>query len=441
MRMVRAALVLSLCGGTLLLAQRRGTFVLVNVNVLPMDRDTVLAGQTVLIRDGVIQQVGVSSLVRIPAGTTRIDAGGKYLMPGLADMHIHMAGPRRIQEELLKMYVVAGVTTIMNLRGTSDNLALRSDIRSGRVFGPDMYTVGRFVNAPFFVTPDSVEQEVVAQKRAGYDFIKMHGELSREAYARLHAVGKREGIRIIGHAPRTLGIDAVFAERQYALAHAEEFLYDTTGSSRDVDLPKFEPRIPELTRKMAAAGIWLMPNLTAYRNIGLMVQDLPAHLARPDMRYLPAAIRAGWEPGLNPYTRRFGREKAPGILARHALLQKLTKSFHGAGVKLLVGTDGLNVGTIPGFSVHDELQELVEAGLSPYHSLRAATANASAFLGSSPCIGQVRAGCVADLLLLDASPLSAIGNTRRITGVMVRGRWLSRKELDRLLASLAAGGR
>jgi imidazolonepropionase-like amidohydrolase len=441
MRIVRAAVALALCGGTPLLAQGRGTFAFVNVNVLPMDRDTVLAGQTVLIRDGLIQQVGASSQVRIPAGATRIEAGGKYLMPGLADMHIHMAGPREIQEELLKMYVVAGVTTILNMRGTSDNLALRSDIRSGRVFGPDMYTVGRYVNAPFFVTPDSVEAEVVAQKRAGYDFIKMHGELSRDAYARLHAVGKREGIRIIGHAPRTLGIDAVFAERQYALAHAEEFLYDTTGSSRDADLPKFEPRIPELTRKMIAADIWLMPNLTAYRNIGLMAQDLPAILARPDMNYLPAGIRAGWGPQTNPYTRRFGPEKAPGILARHALLQKLTKAFDSAGVKLLVGTDGLNVGTIPGFSAHDELQELVEAGLSPYHALRAATANASAFLGSSPCIGHVRARCVADLLLLDANPLSGIGNTRRMAGVMVRGRWVSRQELDRLLASLAAGGR
>ena len=441
MRVFRAALALSLCGGTPLLAQGRGALAVVNANVLPMDSDTLLAGQTVLIRDGIIQQVGPSSSVRIPPGTTRIEAGGKYLMPGLADMHVHMVGPRQFQEELLKMYVVTGVTTILNMRGTPDHLVLRADIRAGRVFGPDMYTVGRFVNAPFFVTPDSVEQEVVAQKRAGYDFIKMHGELSREAYARLNLVGKREGIRIIGHAPRTLGIDVVFAEHQYALAHGEEFLYDTTGSSRDADLPKFEPRIPELARKMVAADMWLMPNLTAYHIIGLMAQDLSAILARPEMKYLPAVARGGWGPGTNPYTQRFGPEKAPGILARHALLQKLTKAFDSAGVKLLIGTDGFNTGVVPGWSAHDELQELVTAGLSPYHALRAATASASAFLGASPCIGQVRAGCVADLLLLDANPLGNIGNTRRIAGVMLRGRWLSRQELDRLLESLEAGGR
>jgi hypothetical protein len=441
MRALYAALMLSLCGGSSLLAQGRGSVAFVNARVLPMDRDTLLTEQTVLVRNGIIQQVGPSRQVRIPAGVTRIEAAGKFLMPGLADLHVHMDGPRAIKAELLKMYAVAGVTTILNLRGTPADLALRSDIRAGKVLGPDMYTAGRFVNPPFFNTPDSVEQEVVAQKRAGYDFIKMHGELSREAYARLNAAGRREGIRIIGHAPRMLGIDVVFAERQYALVHAEEFLYDTTGSSRDVDLPKVEARIPEFTRKTAAAGTWVMPNLTGYKVIGLMARDLPSVLARPEMKYLPSAISWGWQPGTNPYTKRFGPEKAPGILARHALLQKLTKSFHAAGVGLLIGTDGLNVGVVPGFAAHDELQELVDAGLTPYHALRAGTANASRFLTASPCIGQVRAGCAADLLLLDANPLRSIGNTRRIAGVMLRGRWVPRAELDRLLESLEAGAR
>jgi hypothetical protein len=323
------------------------------------------------------------------------------------------------------------------MRGTPESLALRAEIRAGRVPGPSFYTVGPYVNEPFIVTPDSVEKEVVAQKRAGYDFIKLHGNLSREAYARLNAVGRREGIRIIGHAPRNLGVDALFAERQYALAHAEEFLYDTTNSSRDADLPRFESRIPELTRRTLAAGIWLMPNLTAYRNIGLMAQDLAAMLDRPEMKYLPGAVRAGWGPETNPYTRRFGPEKAPGILARHALLQQLTNAFDSAGVKLLLGTDGLNVGTVPGFSAHDELQELVDAGLTRYQALRAATANANEFLGASQCIGYVRVGCVADVVLLDGNPLVDIANSRRIAGVMTRGRWLSRAELTRTLEWLS----
>ena len=138
MRVFRAALALSLCGGTPLVAQARGTVALMNANVLPMDRegDTLLAGQTVLIRDGIIQQVGPSTRVRIPAGTTRIEARGKYLMPGLADMHVHQVGPRQLQEELLKMYVVTGVTTILNMRGTPDHLAMRADIERDACLAP-----------------------------------------------------------------------------------------------------------------------------------------------------------------------------------------------------------------------------------------------------------------------------------------------------------------
>jgi imidazolonepropionase-like amidohydrolase len=411
----------------------------VNVTVLPMDGDRVLAGQTVLVQGDRISAVGQSSRVPIPDGAMRIDARGKFLMPGLVDLHVHQLWTREIQLALLKMYVVNGVTTILNLRGTPEHLAFRHEIADQRVLGPTLYTAGPYVNEPFVVTADSVEREVVSQKRAGYDFIKLHGDLSRDAYARLNSVARREGIRVIGHAPRNLGIDALFAEGQYALVHAEEFLYDTLNRSRDVDLPLFEPRIPGLTRRMAEKGIWLMTTLTAYKNIGLMAANLDRVLARPEMRYLPQTAREVWGPATNPYTRRFGPEKAPGIFRRLALQQKLIRQFDSAGVKLLLGTDGFNTGTVPGWSAHDELQELVAAGLSPYRALRAATANANEFLGATPCIGMVRTGCVADLLLLEANPLQNVRNARRASGVMLRGHWLSREALDRLLASLADG--
>ena len=437
MRALAAFSLLAGLQGSAALAQATTAFV--NVTVIPMDGERVLAGHTVLVQGDRVAAVGPAARVRIPDGATRIDARGKFLMPGLVDLHVHQEWTREMQLALLKMYVVNGVTTILVLRGRPEHLAYRREIADRRIVGPTMYTAGPFVNEPFVVTPDSVEKEVMAQKRAGYDFIKMHGDLSRAAYARLNAVARREGIRVIGHAPRNLGIDALFAERQYALAHAEEFLYDTLNRSRDVDLPLFEPRIPDLTRRMAEAGIWLMPTLTAYKNIGLMAANLDQVLARPEMRYLPQAARTGWGPATNPYTRRFGPEKAPGIFARLALQQKLVRSFDSAGVGLLLGTDGFNTGTVPGWSAHDELSELVAAGLSPYHALRAATANANAFLGATPCIGLVRAGCIADLLLLEANPLQDVRNARRATGVMLRGRWLSRGDLDRMLVSLADG--
>jgi imidazolonepropionase-like amidohydrolase len=259
----------------------------------------------------------------------------------------------------------------------------------------------------------------------------MHGNLSREAYARLMAVSRREGIRVIGHAPRNLGIAVMIAERQYAVAHAEEFIYDTTSSSRDP--AQIEAEIPKLGRSMAQARIWLMPNLTAFKTIGWEVHDLDAVLARPEMHFLPTTVRNGWGPATNPYTLRISKDRYPGIMALYGVLEKLVRGFQAEGVRMLVGTDAMNTGVVPGFSAHDELADLVTAGLTPFQALRAATANAAEFLDTGAQRGTVAVGQNADLVLLDANPLENIANSRRIAGVALRGRWLSRSDLDQLL--------
>jgi hypothetical protein len=202
-------------------------------------------------------------------------------------------------------------------------LDLRLGVAEGRVFGPTIYTVGPYVNEPFVTTPDEVERAVVDQKRAGYDFVKLHGNLSRDAYLRLMAVARREGIRVIGHAPRNLGLDIMFEQRQYALAHAEEFLYDRNNNSTDSSLAQVEAQIPRFASSTAQARIWLMPNLTGYKMVAVQVQDLAAFLDRPDVRYLPATVRAGWGPATNPYTTRIPPSRAPAIMARYRLLEKM----------------------------------------------------------------------------------------------------------------------
>ena len=414
--------------------------VITNVNVLPMDREYVLRAQTVVVERGIITHLGSAGAVTVPAppGARTIDGTGKYLMPGLVDVHVHFHGnPPNEQQLLLKLFLANGVTTVVNLRGTPQILELRDTVNAGRVLGPRFYTVGPYINEPFFTTPDEVERAVVDQKRSGFDFIKIHGNLSREAYHRLNEVARREGIRVVGHLPRNLGPGAAFAEHQYMIAHAEEFLYDTLGRSTDSSLATIESHFAEWARATAAARIWVTPNLTAYKTIGGMVQNLDSMLARPEMRYLPRSNQVGWGPATNPYTNRNPPLRASAILRRYQLLEKLVVTFYQvADARMLLGTDAMNTGVIPGFSAHDELADLVAAGLSRWEALHAATVNGAEFLGQPGDRGTVAVGQKADLLLLDANPFDDIANSRRIAGVMVRGRWLSREDIAAMLQEL-----
>ncbi|HEX8501470.1 MAG TPA: amidohydrolase family protein [Pyrinomonadaceae bacterium] len=422
-------------------AGRRGVLAFVDVNVVPMDGERILTGQTVVVRDGRVAELGPSKKVRAPRGAVVVDGRGKYLLPGLTDMHVHLRNYDEADTAaLLKLYVARGVTTVLNLSGTPRHLELRARVARGELLGPTIYTSGPFISnaTGSSPTPEEVEAAVAEQKRAGYDLVKIHGDFTREAYARLFVAARRAGLRVVGHAPRNLGPEVMSEERQDVVAHAEEYLYDKNNSTRDY--AGVEGRIPELARATAAAGTWLIPNLTAYKNIGLQATNLDAVLRRPEMKFIPPAIAAGWGPATNPYMR-FKNLPPEGFWARYRVLEKLTKGFHVAGVRLLAGTDAMNPSVVPGFSLHDELRDLVAAGLTPYEALKTATANPGEFLGAGE-FGTVAAGRRAELLLVEGDPLADVGNASRVAGVVLRGRWLPAAELratlDGLVESYAA---
>jgi imidazolonepropionase-like amidohydrolase len=409
----------------------------VNVNLIPMDGERVLGGQTVIVKGDRIAEIGPAAQIKVPAGAQRINGAGKYLLPGLVDMHVHL---RNYSEEqtaaLLKLYVANGVTTVLNLSGTPRHLELRARVARGDLFGPTIYTSGPFIssspNPP--PSPEEIEAAVSEQKQAGYDLIKIHGDFTREGYRRLFVAARRAGLRVVGHSPRNLGYEVMSEERQDAVAHAEEYIYDTTGSSKN--FAALEPKLRALARATAEAGTWLIPNLVAYKNIGEQVADLHAVSKRPEMRYLPPAIAAQWGPGNNPYVARFGHLPLDTFYTRYQMLEKLTKAFRDAGVRLLAGTDAMNPSVVPGFSLHDELRDLVAAGLTPYEALQAATANPAEFLGAADKFGTVSIGRRADLILVSGNPLKDVTNAARRAGVMLGGRWLTEAELRELLNDL-----
>jgi imidazolonepropionase-like amidohydrolase len=401
----------------------------------------------VVIREGRIADIGPSATMKLPAEVRTIGGTSRYLMPGLADAHFHLQSNEEDDRRLLELLLANGVTTVVNLTGTPSIVKLRERVARGEVPGPTIYTSGPYISdAPRWQPEaDEVERLVVEQKRAGYDLVKTHGDFSHEAFRRLMAVARREGIKVIGHAPRNLGLGPVFEEHMDALAHAEEFLYayfffdappglaEADPETRRLFLEGSEKRIPDLASSTARAKTWIVPNLVAYSMIVAQGKDLASVLSRPETRHLPRRVAADWQPGRNPYDRKYPPEMAEHMTWRLALLSKVTGALAREGIPLMAGTDAPIPGVLPGFSMHEELKLLVAAGLTPFEALRTATVNPAAFLGHPSEFGMVSVGARADLLLLDADPLRDVSNAARFAGVMVRGRWLEAKELRAML--------
>src|SRR5262245_21420506 len=413
----------------------------INVNVVPMDTERALTKQTVVVKDGRIVAMGPAAKTRVPKGAVRIDGNGKYLMPGLADMHIHLPYNKYDREDapaMLELFIVNGVTTALNLQGLPEHLQIREQIAQAKMLGPVIYTSGFFINEPYFKTPEAVERQVIKEKQAGYDFIKMHGNLSREAYHRLFEVARREGMRVIGHVPKNLGVSVTLEEKQEVIAHAEEYLYGYFLFNRTCcTAEELKPMIREIAESTAKAGTWVIPTLTIFKGIAPQIDDLNAMLQRPEMKYVPKGIATEWRTERNRYKGR-KREEIPTLQNLYLLQELLVRGLRDAKVRLLLGTDSpATVAVAPGFSVHDELKNLVAAGLTPYEALRAATANAAEFLNATDEFGTVAVGRRADLIMVNANPLTDVGAVAQPSGVMVRGRWLSQAVLQAKLAELA----
>ncbi|HKD65763.1 MAG TPA: amidohydrolase family protein, partial [Candidatus Binataceae bacterium] len=367
------------------------------------------------------------------ADATIIDGRSRYLIPGLTDFHIHFygysqagAGDRKLEPQVLLLLLANGVTTAVNMEGSPPILALRDELARGTVLGPKLYTTGPFIQMPDQVlpgrkglrTPEEVTKEVLEEKRLGYDFVKVHGDLPAETYRALVESARQQGIRVVGHVPSNLGVDAALAGHQALIVHAEEYLYSYFQFHRD--LPGDPAEIDRMVREVAArtkqAGTWVSPTLSVFRQIIFQVADIDALLARPEMRYLPADSVADWHPPNNPYVRRWPLEKIPYFRTQYSIMQKLTGGLRDAGVPLLVGTDNFVPCQIAGFAMKDEMEQMFSAGLTRFEVLQAATANPAVFR-KEPDAGTAAPGKIADLVLLDANPLDDVDNIFRQDGV------------------------
>ena len=421
----------------------------IDVNVVPLDSERVLAGQTVLTQGGTILAVGPQASTAVPAGARVIDGRGKYLLPGLADMHAHIAG-----EEDLMLYLSRGITTVRNMWGAPIHLAYRERVRKGELVGPSIVTAGPIVDGDppahdgslVIRTEDDADRAVALHVKMGYDFVKAYSRLSLPAYLRLVTAAKRAGLPVAGHVPRAVGLPGIIDAREDAVEHLTGFLealqaeyspvrgkFDRASEAKKIDFVD-EARLPALAGAMHDHGVWSCPTLSVLHEMGPGEAQL--RFQRPETKYVAPLFLSLWQPG---------KEPSPETVARgertNALNDRITLALRDAGARLLVGTDTGNPFIVPGFSVHEELGRLVHAGLTPYQALRAATRDAAEFLGRASEVGVVAPGQRADLLLVTGNPLVDIARTGHIAGVMARGRWFGEVEIASLLERVAVSAK
>lgn len=446
--LITLALALTACG---LRRDLAPVYAFAGVNVVRPGLDKIDFDQAVVVRGEKIVRVGPANDIEIPAGATVISVDSAYLMPGLAEMHAHV--PLKSQGEqylndMLLLWIANGVTTIRGMFAEAYHLELRSLITHNEVLGPRLYTAGPSLNRSSVKTVEQARTKVSEQAAAGYDFVKMHPGLTPENYDSIAETAAAIDIPFVGHVSQDVGLWHALESGQASIEHLDEYLPALVRA--DADTPRLPPgpgavplaalvdesRIVLVAQATAKAGVWNTPTETASENF-ILPGDLQELAARPEMAYMPARMVRGW------LTAKRGMMKAPGYdpkLARQFVTyrRQLIKALQDAGAGLLLGSDAPQILNVPGFSIHRELRLLVDSGLTPAQALSAGTNNAAKFLKQENVFGKVTEGLAADLVLLQANPLDDISNAQNIIGVMLRGQWFSRTQLDEVLERIQA---
>ncbi len=407
--------------------------VIANVDVVSMLEPGVRESQNVTVRAGKIVAIGPGDAA---VGARVIDGSGRFLIPGLAEMHAHVPAENPERDDALFLWVANGVTMARGMVGHVTHLALREDLLAHRTLGPRLLTSG----PPFSGQGSSiaeVEALVREQKAAGYDFLKILGGLSADQFDALAAEARRVGITIEGHVTASVGLRASLEAGQIIVDHLDGFLQLITPDAERYPAhysawfgaalaPHVDPDlIPRAVAMTKASGAAVVPTETLLEN-SFRAYRWEEMSERPQLGYLPKALRDSYVGHM--------RRMAPGTSAEMAaeylgIRKALIRALHDGGVPVLLGSDAPQMLNVPGFSIHRELASMVAAGLTPFEALAAGTTAPAAFLGATDW-GVIEVGCDADLVLLNANPLQDIANTQRIEGVMVRGKWLDRAALD-----------
>jgi len=455
-------------------APRKSTLAITHVAVIDATGSPPQRDMTVLIADQHIAAFGPTSSIKIPDGSQVFDAAGKYLIPGLADMHVHLTGagePRGSREFILPLLLANGVTTVRDMGGSVEDLArLRIEISSGARLGPQIFFTGPYLDGdppayqPSIVVKSANEARTATDRLAiaGVDFIKTQSRLGRDSYFAIAQETTQLHVRFVGHVPDRISAMEASKAGQASIEHLTGILLACSSKEEELRRAGLAPAPPNETPAQTQArertwrralldsyspqkaesllqafrsnGTWQVPTFPIMLHLGFVTPKTNL-LNDARMRYIPQNVRKIWNQGVQGQLDNYS--EADFALREEIVKRSLTivGEMQLVGVRIMAGTDLAAPNVFPGFSLHDDLTLLVEAGLTPMQALQAATKDPAEFLGKLQTQGTVEKGKLADLVLLDFNPLDDIHNTQKIQALVLRGKLLDRNALNEILAA------
>ncbi len=425
-----------------------------DVNIVDVSNGDILKNRQVVIDSGKIKKI-LESVGNVGEYPNIIEAKGKYLIPGLAEMHAHIPQPptsdTRIEETLF-LYLSNGITTIRGMLGHPTHLVLREKALNGEVLSPRIFTSSPSFNGNSVTTKEEAVQMVTAYKDEGYDFLKIHPGIELEVFDQMVETANELNIPFAGHVPVMVGIRHALESKYATIDHVDGYLEGLVPQSEAVD-PSTNgffgysfttladtSKIDELVALSKKNQVWVVPTQSLFERWFAPVSS-DELLKQSEMKYMPVSTLENWKRRKDESTKPetgFNEEQWSKFTAiRRELIRKLQENGHG----MLLGSDAPQLFNVPGFSIHHEVEGMKEAGLTPLEILQSGTINPAIFFGMEDTFGSIREGLDADLVLLGSNPLLDISALKDINGVMVRGKWLSQDSIAEQLGQIASNAK
>ncbi|TRW48799.1 amidohydrolase family protein [Aliidiomarina halalkaliphila] len=410
-----------------------------NVNLLTMaersDRP-IRRNQTVFVQGDRIAAVAPAGILSIPQGARRIDGTGKYLLPGLAEMHGHVPPlqsfqgvPDRYLDDALFLYIAGGVTTVRGMLGHPHQLQLKQDIADGTRVGPTLYLAGPSFNGNTVTSPLQARERVREHKQEGWDLLKIHPGLTLRNYEALAEEARTLGIDFAGHVPEDVGIRHAIILGSRTIDHLDGYMAEVNGFEAEVS----DDALRELAQFTRAHQVGVVPTMALWETI-IGAADKDALLSFEELKYVPTQVRQGWKNFLAEPRSQYYTGDTARIHAENR--RRLLAIMHEEGVEILLGTDAPQLFSVPGLSMRREIPHMLAAGMSPYDVIYSGTVAVGRYFQEEDNFGQVIPDQRADLLLVSDNPLTNIETLYTPEWVMVRGELWSRAQIDEKLAEI-----